>query len=273
MQCEAGGCHPSVQKLVCSDAVMSSVIIVVPCYNEAARLQVQTFKAFTCEQHFLRFLFVNDGSIDDTWKVLQALHASDTQRLAIYELPKNAGKAEAVRQGVLRAFEIGADYVGYWDADLATPLEAIPFFCDLLDLTPHLLIVFGARVRLLGRTIERRATRHYLGRVFATAASLVLGIAIYDTQCGAKLFRTSPEVQALFQQPFATRWLFDVEILARWIQAGRGGKLRSIEDIVYEFPLHQWCDVPGSKVKPGDFVKAFCGLSLIYWRYIRRHGK
>ena len=251
---------------------MSSVIIVIPCYNEAARLQVQTFKAFACERHVVRFLFVNDGSTDDTWKVLQALHASDAQHLAIYRLPKNAGKAEAVRQGVLRAFEIGADYVGYWDADLATPLEAIPAFCDLLDVTPHLLIVFGARVRLLGRTIERRAVRHYLGRVFATAASLVLGIGIYDTQCGAKLFRSSPEIHVLFQQPFATRWLFDVEILARWIQASRGGKLAPIEDIVYEFPLHQWCDVAGSKVKLADFIKAFFGLSLIYWKYIRPDG-
>jgi dolichyl-phosphate beta-glucosyltransferase len=255
----------------CSGAVMSSVIIVIPCYNEAGRLQAETFKAFTCEPHVLRFLFVNDGSTDDTWKVLQALHASDSQRLAIYDLPKNAGKAEAVRQGLLRAFEIGADYVGYWDADLATPLEAIPVFCDLLDVTPDLLIVFGARVRLLGRTIERRAARHYLGRVFATAASLVLGISIYDTQCGAKLFRTSPEIQALFQQPFATRWLFDVEILARWIQARRGANLPPIEDIVYEFPLHQWRDVAGSKVKASDFVKAFFGLSLIYWRYLRPH--
>jgi glycosyltransferase involved in cell wall biosynthesis len=252
---------------------MSSVIIVIPCYNEAARLQVQTFKAFTCGQHVLRFLFINDGSTDDTGKVLQALHESDAQRLTIYELPKNAGKAEAVRLGVLRAFEIGADYVGYWDADLATPLEAIPVFCDLLDATPQLLIVFGARVRLLGRTIERRAARHYLGRVFATAASLVLGIGIYDTQCGAKLFRTSPEIRALFRQPFTTRWLFDIEILARWIQARRSGKLPPVEEIVYEFPLHQWSDVPGSKVKPGDFFKAFFGLSLIYWRYVRRHNK
>ena len=52
----------------------------------------------------------------------------------------------------------------------------------------------------------------------------------------------------------------------------RGAKLPPIEDIVYEFPLHQWCDVAGSKVKPADFIKAFFGLSLIYWKYIRPHG-
>jgi dolichyl-phosphate beta-glucosyltransferase len=248
---------------------MASVTIVIPCYNEAERLQVPRFQAFTCARHLLRFLFVNDGSTDGTGKILEALQAFDPQRFTLYDLPKNVGKAEAVRQGVLRAFAGGAEYVGYWDADLATPLEAIPVFCDLLEGRPDLLMVFGARVQLLGRAIERRAIRHYLGRVFATAASLVLGIAIYDTQCGAKLFRTPSEIQALFHQPFATRWLFDVEILARWMHARRGADRPPIEDIVYEFPLHQWRDVAGSKVKPGDFVKAFLGLALIYWRYLR----
>ena len=248
---------------------MASVTIVIPCYNEAARLQVPRFQAFTCARHLLRFLFVNDGSTDGTGKVLAALQAFDPQRFTRCDLPKNVGKAEAVRQGVLRALAGGAEYVGYWDADLATPLEAIPVFCDLLEGRPDLLMVFGARVQLLGRAIERRALRHYLGRVFATAASLVLGIAIYDTQCGAKLFRTPPEIQALFHQPFVTRWLFDVEILARWMHARRGTDRPPIEDIVYEFPLHQWRDVAGSKVKPGDFVKAFLGLALIYWQYLR----
>jgi hypothetical protein len=159
--------------------------------------------------------------------------------------------------------------VGYWDADLATPLDTLVAFCELLDTHPDIEMVFGARVQLLGRVIERRALRHYLGRVFATAASLTLGLRIYDTQCGAKLFRASPAMQALFQDPFATRWLGDVELLARLIQARRGTALPPAEEVIYEFPLLEWHDVAGSKVKARDFVKGLCGLARIYWQYLR----
>ena len=95
----------------------------------------------------------------------------------------------------------------------ATPHDEIPRFIETLDAHPGIEALFGARVQLLGRTIERRASRHYLGRVSATAISLVLGLAIYDTQCGAKLFRASVACKALFAEPFHSRWLFDVEII------------------------------------------------------------
>jgi dolichyl-phosphate beta-glucosyltransferase len=247
----------------------SSATIVIPCYNEAARLPVQQFKAFTCAGHLVQFLFVDDGSTDATWSVLEGLCQEAPQRFAARRLPFNVGKAEAVRQGVLRAFEAGPDYVGDWDADLATPLEVIPAFCELLDDRPDLEMVFGARVQLLGHTIERKALWHYFGRVFATAASVALGLAVYDTQCGAKLFRASPAIRSLFEEPFLTPWLVDVELLARLIQARRGTPLPQAEAVVYEWPLPEWHDVAGSKVKPWDFVKGLCGLARIYWRYLR----
>ena len=243
-------------------------IIVIPCYNEATRLQVSKFKTFSCAKPAIRFLFVNDGSTDRTGLVLEGLHQEDHQHFAICHLAQNRGKAEAVRQGLLRAFAASPAYVGYWDADLATPLNTLGAFCELLNVRPDLEMVFGARVQMLGRVIERRALRHYLGRVFATVASLILGLHIYDTQCGAKLFRASPAMQALFQEPFATRWLVDIEILARLIQARRGTNLPQAEDIIYEFPLPEWRDVAGSKVKAWDFAKGLCGLATIYWHYL-----
>jgi dolichyl-phosphate beta-glucosyltransferase len=242
-------------------------IIVVPCYNEAHRLNTQAFKAFAHDKYRVRFLFVDDGSTDETWNVLESLSAVDGERFLIRRLSSNVGKGEAVRQGMLQAFQVNPDYVGYWDADLATPLSALPVFCDVLN-TSQFEMVFGARVRLLGRVIERSPVRHYPGRIFATMASLVLGIPIYDTQCGAKIFRASPTVHSVFKGKFITRWLFDVEILARLIQS-RALNRRDVEKIIYEFPLNEWHDVAGSKVRTRDFAKSFVGLALIYWHYFR----
>jgi glycosyltransferase involved in cell wall biosynthesis len=245
-----------------------SIILVIPCYNEEKRLKPEEFKRFSLEGHLQRFLFVNDGSTDGTLKLLEELQACDPQRVEIYNLPKNLGKAEAVRSGVLRACDQRPDYVGYWDADLATPLRAVADFYMLLDSRPDIEMVFGARVRLLGRSVKRKASRHYVGRVLATAISLVLGLGIYDSQCGAKLLRVSPAIIDVFRQPFRTKWLFDVELLARFIQARRGTNLRQVEEVVYELPLHEWHDVAGSKVRARDFAKAFFGLALIYWQYL-----
>jgi glycosyltransferase involved in cell wall biosynthesis len=246
---------------------MSQAIIVVPCYNEAERLDPDRFLSFARENRHLGFLFVNDGSRDRTRDVLEGLSRTDQSRFAVLDLPENVGKAEAVRRGVLRACEAGPEYLGYWDADLATPLDAILTFCSVLDSRPDIEMVFGARVSLLGRSIERSPVRHYLGRIFATASSLALGVGFYDTQCGAKLFRTSREIMSLFERPFGTRWIFDVEIVARLIAARRETGRRRVEEIVYEFPLHEWRDIAGSKVKARDFARAFFELAAIAWNY------
>ncbi len=248
---------------------MSQAIIVVPCYNEALRLDVVKFKAFSREHPHHRFLFVDDGSTDGTSGVLDDLCRSDPGRFATCGLPENVGKAEAVRQGLLRAFEDDPDYVGYWDADLSTPLDAILALCSVLDSRRDIDMVFGARVSLLGRSVKRDLLRHYLGRVFATAASLALGIGFYDTQCGAKVFRATHEIMSLFQGPFSTRWIFDVEIVARLVATRRATDRPRVGEVVYEFPLHEWRDVAGSKVKPRDFARAFFELAAISWRYGR----
>lgn len=248
---------------------MNDCIIVVPCYNEAKRLDTVAFRGFVSRGHPQRFLFVNDGSTDDTSAVLEGLRRWNPERFEVCHLPRNRGKAEAVREGVLRALGSQAGAVGFWDADLATPLEAIPQFCELLEHDARLQMVIGARVKLLGRRIERRILRHYLGRTFATAASVVLRLPVYDTQCGAKLFRATDEVRAMFARPFCTSWIFDVELLARFIRGRKAGGAEAAEEVIYELPLSQWRDVAGSKVKARDFFKSFFELARIYWTYLR----
>ncbi len=245
---------------------MGHTIVVVPCYNEAHRLPVDKFQSFVNRVHTIRFLFVDDGSTDTTLQVLKSLRESDPESFDIHTLAKNAGKAEAVRQGLLKALESGAGYVGFWDADLATPLDAITEFCDVLESRPNIEMVFGARVQLLGRTIRRNLVRHYLGRLFATVASILLGVTVYDTQCGAKLFRVTPCFIALLREPFITRWIFDVEIIARFIQAD--ATRSRARNVIYESPLSEWRDVKGSKITPIVFLRAAFEMIAIYRRYL-----
>ena len=243
--------------------------VVVPCYNEADRLRTDEFARFASEHREVRFLFVDDGSTDGTGAKLASLEASDPKAFGVVSLPANRGKAEAVRQGMLRAFDEGAAYAGFWDADLATPLDEIPRFVDTLDAHPVLEALFGSRVQLLGRVIDRRATRHYLGRVGATAISITLGLAVYDTQCGAKLFRVSPDCKALFAEPFLASWIFDVEIVARMAASRRGTERPGPADVIREIPLWEWRDVAGSKVGALDFFRSMIELYRIHRRYLR----
>jgi len=233
--------------------------------NEAVRLDLDAFQSFAEQQQDVRFLFVNDGSDDDTLAVLEVLHESNPDQFLVLDLKRNVGKAEAVRQGMLYALGqatnakmttakmgqapnviFGASpifarpaFVGYWDADLATPLEAIVEFRDVLRLRPEIELLMGARVQLAGRSIQRHGMRHYLGRCFATAASWTLGMNVYDTQCGAKLFRVTESTAELFAMPFRSRWIFDVEILARML-ARRGSRDETGRGNLLIVELKQW---------------------------------
>jgi len=241
--------------------------IVVPCYNEELRLPVDRFQEFLCESGF-RFVFVDDGSRDKTLERLESLQKGNEDRVSVLRLPANRGKAEAVRMGLNFALDRGAAYIGYWDADLATPLEAIPEFMTVMAARPDLDMVFGSRVKLLGRKVHRKTSRHYLGRVFATTVSVILRLPVYDTQCGAKIFRVRGGTRELVAEPFGSRWVFDVEILARYIR--QAGSPDEAAQRIYEYPLNAWEDVGGSKLKPRDFVAAFRDVFWIYWKYMRK---
>lgn len=252
-----------------ASGVKCSCTIVVPCYNEEQRFPVDQFVHFFSANPEICFVLVNDGSKDSTLAVLRSAAAGHEDQVEVLDQPVNRGKAEAVRMGMMHAMKRPeCQLAGFWDADLATPLEAIQELAAVLAVNPRLAMVFGSRVKLLGRQVERKAIRHYLGRVFATVVSIVLSLAIYDTQCGAKLFRVTPEVKAIFSKEFTSRWVFDVEIIARFIQQ-RGYDVAAVEDAIYEFPLMKWQDVAGSRLRPKDFFRAFFDLLRIHRRYHR----
>lgn len=242
--------------------------VVVPCFNEGRRLDVEAFGAGVRDHPSLRLLFVDDGSTDETPRVLAQLVARAPDRLSALTLPSNQGKAEAVRRGLLAAVAGSPDLVGYLDADLATPIAELARLSEVFA-DPAVLGALGSRVALLGRDIQRSAWRHYVGRVFATLASLTLGLRVYDTQCGAKLFRNVEPVRRVFEQPFLTSWAFDVEILARLRRLERAGDIPPVATVVREVALRRWTDVRGSKIGLVDSVVATLQLGLVWWTYRR----
>lgn len=235
-------------------------VIVVPCFNEAERWNFEYWKEMLALPD-VRWLFVDDGSTDSTAMLIkQTAQLGDASTL---ELQPNAGKAEAVRRGMLNALKPGALHgpVGFMDADGAFNSQDV---ADLLAVYARQSsndgdfdAVWSSRVALAGRDISRSTVRHYLGRGVATLVSLGELEMPYDTQSGLKLFKPSEQLLRCLEGPFRTRWLFELELLSRF-RIEKAGGLR-----IWEEPLSYWHDVPGSKITARETFRIFKELTVL----------
>ena len=235
---------------------MNQVTIVVPCFNEVDRLRTADVELLAAGG---RVVLVNDGSTDGTLDLMRLIEQR-VDRVEVLDLQPHGGKAEAVRQGMLIAVERGDTLIGFADADMATPAHEVLRLQQIGLDHPEIKVVLGSRVKMLGRRIERSAFRHYTGRVYATAAGTIVGLPVYDTQCGAKFFRNDPVLRHALSAPFHSRWSFDVELIGRLIRGGSDVGRYSVDHFI-EVPLEEWYHVPGSKLRLAGSVKA--GLELI----------
>ena len=234
-----------------------TLALVVPCFNEARRLNASAFLKAVEDYPWLSICFVDDGSTDSTAGILARLAAFSPAFHAIY-LDRNVGKAEAVRRGVNYMLENSrAELVGFWDADLATPFGELPAFVRHFSESRFVQAVIGARWPHLGSRISRSFFRGLTGTVMKALIRLVLRAPVYDTQCGAKVF--SRELASrIFDRPFLSRWLFDVELLRRM-----GAPL--LNRAVREQALSVWTDVPGSSLSLLDSFRLSGDLLRIAW--------
>lgn len=217
----------------------------------------------------LVLLLVDDGSTDGTPALLQSLAGSGRGSCQVMMLARNAGKAEAVRRGLVWAVEHGAGIAGYLDADGATSAEEMLRLVGVLEELADKDVIMASRVALAGYRIERRPMRHYTGRLFATCAALTLGATVYDTQCGAKVFRVTPAFVDALRRPFRGRWAFDVDLLGRLLHPVTPGTASCPAERWLEVPLMSWHDTAGSKVR----LSAMLGMGwdlLRIWAALRR---
>jgi dolichyl-phosphate beta-glucosyltransferase len=187
--------------------------IVVPAYNEAARLEttLRTILDYlTDTEEDSELVVVDDGSQDDTAVVAERAVANFgalSARVIRYE--PNRGKGYAVRTGLLAA---GANIALFSDADLSTPITEMPRLVDRIrngecDLT------FGSRAldrSLIG--VHQPWRREQGGRVFNLIVRAAIGLPFWDTQCGFKAFRMNV-CRPLIEAAQIDRFGFDVELI------------------------------------------------------------
>ena len=198
----------------------ASLSIVIPAYNESARLG----NTLTAVVNYLReswpdgeVIVVDDGSSDDTANVARSIfNDSRDLRTSVISYKRNLGKGRAVRLGLLAA---RGDVALFSDADLSTPITEAPKLVEPI-LSGQFDVTFGSRAldrKLIG--VHQPWRREQGGRVFNLAVRLATGLPFWDTQCGFKAFRMSV-CRPLVEAATVDRFGFDVELLYLAFRAG-----------------------------------------------------
>lgn len=218
---------------------MHKIAIIIPCYNEEKRIKKELV-VFLLNQSSVDIYLANDGSKDDTLRVLEDISDDFRERCFILNYLQNSGKANTIYKAANELISKNIySHIGYFDADFSTPVpEMLKMFKELYR-KPELFIT-GCRVKLLNTNIDRKLYRHIIGRIIVTLVNFRFKLGVYDTQCGAKIFPVTIAKLA-FSSPFLTSWLFDMEIFIRL-------KNKDIMNMGREFPLRNWKDVEGSKL-------------------------
>jgi dolichyl-phosphate beta-glucosyltransferase len=220
------------------ESAVERVSIVVPAYNEQERIQgsLTDLVDWIGPGRDVEVIVVDDGSTDATAPIARERLATLPSATVVEE--PHRGKGAAVRRGVAAA---SRDNVLFMDADLATELDAIPVAVDLLE--HHHVVVGSRRLQpewVQGMTVPRR----FMNAAFHSMVRSVTGVAVTDSQCGFKAFRTDV-ARYLFPQVETDGFAFDVEVLAlasdlgyaigeqpvRW-SAKTGGTVRPVRDAI-----------------------------------------
>lgn len=219
------------------DRLPTAYSIVIPAYNESARIRVTIDRilAHIAQNRWdAEVLIVNDGSTDDTAEIVRQYVAA-SPAVHLIENPGNRGKGYSVRNGILRA---QGRMILFSDADLSSPFEEAAKLFAALEAGADVAI--GSRwLRSELQTERQPLLRQLYGRLFNLLLRLILSLHYKDTQCGFKAF-TDRAAHAIFPLQKIERWGFDPEILYLAHQFGFR---------VQEVPV-KWAHREGTRLAP-----------------------
>lgn len=227
--------------------------VVVPAYNEAARLPrtlTEILGILAPSGREFEILVVNDGSTDGTAGVVRQFGEVD-HRVKLIDLERNRGKGAAVRAGVGQSV---GERVLFADADGSTP------FVELVKLEQALAgdcdVAIGTRAsRETPQQVKALWYRKLIGNIFNGIVGLLVVKGFTDTQCGFKMFRGSV-ARDVFPRLRLDGFSFDVELLA--VARTLGYK---VEEVAID-----WAECPGSKVNLAvDSFRMLADLFRIRW--------
>jgi glycosyltransferase involved in cell wall biosynthesis len=239
----------------------SSLSIVIPAYNESARIG-KTLREVVAylegQPGGGEVIVVDDGSKDDTRGVSESVFAERPPggvEGRVIRVEPNRGKGHAVRTGLLAARNTVA---AFFDADLSMPITETPKLVEPIR-SGQYDVVFGSRAldrRLIGT--HQPWLREQSGRVFNLVMRLLTGLPFKDTQCGFKAFRMDV-CRPVVEGALIDRFGFDVELLFIAHRAG----LRMLE-----YPV-RWDDVAGGTVSFRSGLQGFAELNEVRRNHAR----
>jgi dolichyl-phosphate beta-glucosyltransferase len=208
--------------------------ILIPALNEARRLPytlMRTVRYLELQAYSSSVVVIDNGSVDQTSDLVDQTWSDRVPvRLTGCAEP---GKGAAVRRGILTS---RATFVGYMDADLATPIETLDVVVPLLG---DFQAVVGSRHCRGAAFAKRQPVRRAAGGLLFRAVAHRVLPDLTDTQCGFKFFAGDVARRAA-RRLHIDGFAFDVELLRAIIQTGVPVK---------EVPV-VWSDRDGSTLHP-----------------------
>lgn len=176
------------------------VCVIIPSYNNAATVRKVVEDVLNYCKHII---VVNDGSTDDTKKILGSLKQIETITFS-----ENRGKGIALRQGLRKAIAMGFQYAITIDSDGQHFASDIPGFIEAIENHPGSVIVGARNIQADGMPSKNTFANKFSNFWF----KLETGISLPDTQSGFRLYPLDPLKKMKF---FSSKYEFEIELLVR----------------------------------------------------------